>query len=112
MALLYLSNLILNNSGVKFTEAKTNTEKALTVYTKYKYEQILLGSEMGLYNAILFSLKNGLNNNISQKSICKYNFNNKIKFYFMLGQLVVLPFTLYRTVQYINSKNIKFINFE
>ena len=107
MALLYLSNLFLDNSSVKFTEAKTNTEKALSVYTKYKYEQGLLGTEFGLYSAILFNSRNTINSNI-----CNYNSNRRIAYYFAIGHLIVLPFTLYRTVQYINSKNIKFIQFE
>jgi uncharacterized membrane protein (DUF2068 family) len=100
MALLYLSNLILNKSSIKFTQAETNVEKALSSYTKFKYEQVLLGSEIGIYNALFFHFKNGLPKN-----------KNLTKYYILYGNILVLPFTLYRTFQYINSKNIKFIDF-
>ena len=49
---------------------------------------------------------------LPQKTICNYNSHRQIAIYVMLGNLVVLPFTIYNTVQYINSKNIKFIQFQ
>jgi hypothetical protein len=111
MALLYIANKFIDNSGVTFTEAKTNTEKAISTYTKFKYEQGLLGFEFSLYIMVI-SVLTKIRLPVRNFNGCNYNYSDSIKNYLFYGNVLVLPFTLYKTIQYINSKNIKFIQFE
>lgn len=109
MALLYLSNLFVNNN-VSFRNATNDTEKAISTYSKFKYEQQLLTFEFGLYSGIsteMIKLSNILSKN---------NHNRQIKMCILLGipvilPFTVLPFTMYRTLQYIRQNDIKFINY-
>jgi hypothetical protein len=108
MALLYLSNLFINNN-VSFRNAENDTEKAMSIYSKLKYEQGMLGAEFGLYSGILMQTRG--NNPLPKINTCNYNFNYKLGRYFLWGSVVALPITIYRTLQYIKQNDIKFIRF-
>ena len=107
MALIYLSNKLINYSGIKFVNAKDNMEKALATYSKFTYEQSLLTLEAGFYIGIS-SLYLGVYNNINCKKSCNYVNNSGLKLTILL---FTLPITTYRTIKYIKSKNQQIIDF-
>jgi hypothetical protein len=108
MALLYLSNLFINNN-VSFRNAENDIEKGLSTYAKFKYEQGMLSTEFGLYLATIIQMRG--NNPLPKNNTCNYNFNYKLRSNFLWGSVAVLPFTIYRTLQYIKQNDIKFIRF-
>lgn len=109
MALLYIANKLIDNTGITFTEAKTNTEKAISIYTKFKYEQSLLSFEFTFYTMII-SMLTKTRRPVQSFNGCYYKYDDKVRA--AIGSTLALPFTLYRTIQYINNKDIKFIDFD
>ncbi len=116
MALLYLGNKIINYSEIKFRPVENSTEKTLAAVVNFTYERALLTSEFAVYNILLTSLTTVLLNNKKyfelEKLPCQFNFWNYARQTGMRGQLFIMPYVVYRTIQYIKSDDNSILSYK
>ena len=111
MALLYLGNKIINYSEIKFRPVENSTEKTLAAVVKFTYERALLTSEFAVYNILLTLVLNNKNIEL-QKLPCQFNFWNYARQTGMRGQLFIMPYVVYRTIQYIKSDDNSILSYK
>ena len=114
MALLYLAHKLFDICRIEFKKAENTTEKCISTYGKFKFEQALLSTEISIYVLTLqvfFGKKYMRLNDIYKIQSCNYNKHYQIKESFQYGSLCALPLTTYRTFEYIKEKEQKIINF-
>jgi hypothetical protein len=117
MALLYLGNKLINYSEIKFRPVENSTEKTLATVVKFNYERTLLTSEFAVYNILFNTLViNLLTNNKKifelEKLPCQFNFWNYARQTGLRGQLFIMPYVVYRTIQYIKSDDNSILSYK
>lgn len=111
MALLFLSNKLINLSDIKFVQAENQTEKVISTYSKFKYEQALLGFEFSLYVGFYAILTRRIPPRFISSG-CSYNYEKSITQHVKIGSLIAFPISIYRAIDYIkNNDNKQIIQF-
>jgi hypothetical protein len=114
MALLYLGYKLFDTYDIKLKKAENTTEKCISTYGKFKFEQSLLTFEISVYiltAQVFFGKKYMRLNDIYKIQSCNYNKHYQIKQIIQYGSLFAFPITTYRTFEYIKGKEQQIIDF-